>query len=450
MIEALRNAWRLPDVRNKLLITGLILVIYQFVAHVPVVGVDPAALERLLDPNTAGSGLIEVLNLLSGGAVANFSILANGVYPYITASIIFQLLVPIVPQLQAIQREPGGQEKIQRYTYYVTIPMAAIQAFGQIQIFNTLLVGTPGEAGTAVSTQIIPGFGTDFLLTISVLATMTAGTMFAVWLGELITEQGIGNGISIIIFAGIVARAPFNFGSLVTQSLRPAFDVGFFIVIVLASVAVMIYIQEGVRRIPVQYGKRVRGRKQYGGASSYIPIRVNPVGMIPLIFSQAVITFPAVLVSFFPDGSVKESITATFGNQQGGLYWTSFFVLTVVFTFFYSEVMIGNQNLAENLQRNGGFIPGIRPGKRTQEYIVQVTRRVTLVGAVFLGIVAVVPGLVDAFNSVLFPGESVSAGVNAATVLPGASLIIVVGVVIDFMRQLEAQLVMRNYEGFMR
>lgn len=451
MIEALRNAWRLPDVRNKLLITGLILVIYQFVAHVPVVGVDTDALERLLDPNTTGSGLIDVLNLLSGGAVANFSILANGVYPYITASIIFQLLIPIVPQLQAMQREPGGQEKIQRYTYYVTIPMAAIQAFGQIQIFNTLLATNPGDAATATSTmQIIPGFGTDFLLTISVLATMTAGTMFAVWLGELITEQGIGNGISVIIFAGIVARAPFNFGNLVSQSLRPVVDVVMFLVIVLFSVAVMIAIQEGVRRIPVQYGKRVRGRKQYGGASSHIPIRVNPVGMIPLIFSQAVITFPAVIVAFFPDGPVKTDITNTFGSQEGGVYWISFFLLTVAFTFFYSEVMIGNQNLAETLQRNGGFIPGIRPGKRTQDYIVNVTRRITLVGAIFLGVVAVVPGLVDAFNGVLFPGESVTTGVNAATVLPGASLIIVVGVVIDFMRQLEAQLVMRNYEGFMR
>jgi len=441
MIEALRNAWRLPDVRNKLLITGLILVIYQFAAHVPVVGVDRNNLELLLDPSATGAGLIGVLNLLSGGAVANFSIIANGVYPYITASIIFQLLVPIIPRLQQIQKEPGGQEKIQRYTYFATIPMAILQSFGQIQLFNSLL--GPGL-------EIIPGYGSDFLLTISVIATMTAGTMFAVWLGELITEQGIGNGISIIIFAGIVAEAPTNLVNMIANSLQPVYDIVMFVVITLISVAVIILIQEGIRRIPVQYGKRVRGRKQYGGASTHIPLRVNPVGMIPLIFAQAVITFPAVLVSFFPDGAVKTEITESFGSQQGLIYWGTFFILTVAFTFFYSEVMVGNQNLADNLQRQGGFIPGIRPGKRTQEYILRVTRRITLVGAVFLGVIAIVPGIVDFVNRLIFPDQVVAGGINAAMVISGAGLIIVVGVVIDFMRQLEAQLVMRNYEGFMR
>ncbi|GAB4519823.1 MAG: preprotein translocase subunit SecY [Anaerolineae bacterium] len=441
MIEAIRNAWRLPDVRNRLLITGLILVIYQFAAHVPVVGVDRQNLELLLDPQTAGSGLVATLNLLSGGAVANFSIIANGVYPYITASIIFQLLVPIIPRLQEIQKEPGGQEKIQRYTYYATIPMAVFQSFGQIQIFNSLL--GPGL-------EIIPGYGSDLLLTISVITTMVAGTMFAVWLGELITEQGIGNGISLIIFAGIVAQAPTNLANLLTTSLRPIYDLVLFVVITLVSVVVIILIQEGVRRIPVQYGKRVRGRKQYGGASTHIPLRVNPVGMIPLIFASAIIAFPAVIVSFFPDGPVKTDITEGFGSARGGLYWITFFILTFAFTFFYSEVMVGNQDLAGNLQRQGGFIPGIRPGKRTQEYITRVTRRITLVGALFLGIIAIVPGVVDALNGLIFPGEYVAGSTNAASVLTGSGLIIVVGVVIDFLRQLEAQLVMRNYEGFMR
>ncbi|TVR21155.1 MAG: preprotein translocase subunit SecY [Anaerolineaceae bacterium] len=449
MIQALRNAFRLPDLRNKLLITGLILVIYQFAAHVPVVGVNRAALETLLDPTATGGNLVNVLNLLSGGAVANFSILANGVYPYITASIIFQLLVPIIPRLQQIQREPGGREKIQRYTYYMTIPMAVLQAFGQIQIFNALLVTNVADP-TAASLEIIPGFGSDFLLTISVLATMTAGTMFAVWLGELITEQGIGNGISIIIFAGIVAEAPSNLVNLATSSLRPFYDLILFVVITIVSIVTIVYIQEGVRRVPVQYGKRVRGRKQYGGTSTHIPLRVNPVGMIPLIFSQAVVTFPAIFVSFFPDSGFRRAVTDSFGNQQGLVYWGTFFTLTVAFTFFYSEVMIGNQNLADSLQRQGGFIPGIRPGKRTEDYIIRVTRRITLVGAVFLGIIAIVPGIVDFVNGIIFPGETVGGTLNAATVLTGAGLIIVVGVVIDFMRQLEAQLVMRNYEGFMR
>lgn len=440
MIEALRNAFRLPEVRNRLLTTGLIILIYQFAAHVPVVGVDRTALQQLMDPNTPGASFLQVLNLLSGGAVSNFSVIANGVYPYITASIIFQLLIPIIPSLQAMQREPGGQEKLQRYTYYATIPMALLQSFGQIQIFNSMLGGT----------QIIPGFGSEFLLTLSVLASMTAGTMFAVWLGDLITEQGIGNGISIIIFSGIVAGAPQGLAQLLANSQQPLWNFILFVVITLASLVVIIRIQEGVRRIPVQYGKRVRGRKQYGGASTHIPMRVNPVGMIPLIFSQAIITMPAVIAGFFPQGEFGQSIQNVFGNQSGLAYWLTFFLLTVGFTFFYSDVMVGNQNLADNLQRQGGFIPGIRPGKRTEEYILRVTRRITLVGALFLGFIAVMPGIVDALNLFLFPNEYiVGTGQNAAQVFSGSGLIIVVGVVIDTLRQLEAQLVMRNYEGFM-
>jgi preprotein translocase subunit SecY len=439
MIEALRNAVRLPDLRNKLLITGLILVVYQFAAHVPVVGVDRVALQNLLSGQSGG--LLGVLDLLSGGALQNFSVIANGVYPYITAQIIIQVLTPVIPALEAMQKEPGGRERMETYVYYLAIPMSLLQTFSQIQIFNTLNSGTP----------IIPGFGSDILLTLTVLITMTAGTMFAIWLGELITEQGIGNGLSIIIFAGIVARAPQNLLRLINGSTQPAFNVGAFVLITVVSVVGIVFIQEGVRRIPVQYGKRVRGRKQYGGASTHIPMKVNPVGMIPLIFAQAIIAFPALLVNLFPDGPVRQSITSTFGQQTGFVYWITYFVLVVGFTFIYSDIMIGNQDLADNLQRNGGFIPGIRPGKRTQDYIVRVTRRVTLLGAFFLGVIAIVPGIMDFVNRLLFPNEFVSgvAG-NPAYVLTGSGLIIVVGVVIDTMRQLEAQLVMRNYDRFMR
>jgi preprotein translocase subunit SecY len=438
MIEALRNAIRLPDLRNKLLITGLILVVYQFAAHVPVVGVDRAALQSLL--TSQSGGLIGILDLLSGGALQNFSVIANGVYPYITAQIILQVLTPVIPALDQMQKEPGGREKIQTYTYYLAIPMSIFQTVSQIQIFNTL-GGVP----------IIPGFGSDILLTATVIITMTAGTMFAIWLGNLITEQGIGNGLSIIIFSGIVAKAPQNLVRLITSSTQPIFNVIAFIIITVLSVIGIIIIQEGVRRIPVQYGKRVRGRKQYGGASTHIPLKLNPVGMIPLIFAQAIIAFPALLVNLFPEGPLRTSITQTFGSQTGFVYWLTYFVLVVGFTFIYSDIMVGNQDLAGNLQRNGGFIPGIRPGKRTQDYIVRVTRRVTLVGALFLGIIAVVPGIMDFVNQLLFPNETV-AGVagNAAYVLAGSGLIIVVGVVIDTMRQLEAQLVMRNYDRFMR
>jgi preprotein translocase subunit SecY len=443
MIQALRNAFRVPEIRNKLVFTFFILVVYQFGSHIPVLGVDRAALEAALNSETAG-GFLDVLNLLSGGAIQRFSVLAMGVYPYITASIIFQLLVPVVPQLEQIQKEPGGQEKIQRYTYYLTIPMAVLQAVGQIAIFS-------GAGGTA----IIPGFGADLLLTASIIVTMTAGTMFAVWLGELITEDGIGNGISIIIFAGIVAIAPQSFYEMIVgQPDRAVYNVLVFLFIVLTSVVAIVYIQEGVRRVPVQYGKRVRGNRQVQARGQHIPLRVNPVGMIPLIFSQSVITFPAVLASLFTTepGTFMWSIQQSFGNQQGLVYWLTFFLLTVAFTFFYADVMVGNYRLAETLQRQGGFIPGIRPGKRTEDYIVHVTRRITFVGAVFLGIIAIIPGIVDFVNSLIFPLEATGAGqlIGPAYVLGGAGLIIVVGVVIDFMRQLEAQLVMRNYEGFMR
>jgi preprotein translocase subunit SecY len=317
--------------------------------------------------------------------------------------------------------------------------MSILQTVSQIQIFNTI-GGTP----------IIPGFGSDIMLTLTVIVTMTAGTMFAIWLGNLITEQGIGNGLSIIIFAGIVARAPQRLVELISSSTQPAFNIIAFILITIVSIIVIIFIQEGVRRIPVQYGKRVRGRKQYGGASTHIPMKVNPVGMIPLIFAQAIIAFPALLVNLFPEGPLRTSITQTFGNQTGLIYWLTYFTLVVGFTFIYSDIMVGNQDLADNLQRNGGFIPGIRPGKRTQDYILRVTRRVTLIGALFLGIIAVVPGIMDFVNRLLFPNEVVSGSAgNAAYVLTGSGLIIVVGVVIDTMRQLEAQLVMRNYDRFM-
>ncbi len=438
MIEAMRNAFRLPDLRNKLLYTLLILLVYQFAAHVPVPGVNRDALRALFEGE--GAGLLNVLNLLSGGAVSNFSVIANGVYPYITASIIFTLLTPIIPKLEEIAREPGGTDKINQYTYYLAIPMAALQAWGQINIFSGLSGGQ----------QIIENFGTDPFVTLSTIITMTAGTMFAIWLGDLITEQGIGQGLSIIIFSGIVAQVPFNLGRLILNSPNVLYSVAVFAVLTAITIVAIVVVQEGQRRIPVQYGKRVRGRKIYGGGSTHIPLRVNTAGMIPLIFAQAIIAFPAVIASLFPRGPVGDSIRETFGNQSGFTYWFVYFLFVVGFTYFYTDVMVQNQNLGDNLQRQGGFIPGIRPGKRTQDYITTVVRRITLVGAIFLGVVAVLPGIVQLINAVLFPGTSTTYGSNPASVISSAGLIIVVGVVLDTMRQLEAQLVMRNYDAFMR
>jgi preprotein translocase subunit SecY len=444
MIEALQNAFRLPDLRRKMLYTLLILIVYQFAAHVTVPGVDRSALDELFSGDEAG--FLNVLNLLSGGAVSNFSVIANGVYPYITASIILQLLIPIIPALEAIQKEPGGREKINRYTYFLAIPMAALQSIGQINIFQSQI----DQTNTGIT--LIDGFGfgagSDLLTTVSVILTMTAGTMFAIWLGELITEQGIGNGISVIIFAGIVARVPNNLYQLL-QGDGAVFNLVAFITLTIFTVVVIVIIQEGTRRIPVQYGKRVRGRKLYGGGATHIPLKVNTAGMIPLIFAQSIVTFPAIVAGFF-SGSTATRIQDMFGNQTGFLYWFIYFWLVVGFTYFYTGVMIQNQNLGENLQKNGGFIPGIRPGRRTQEYINRIVNRITLVGAVFLGAVAILPGIMQVVQKAVLGPASAGGSRNPALVISSAGLIIVVGVVIDTMRQLEAQLTMRNYDGFMR
>jgi len=438
-IEAVRNALRLPDLRRRLMYTLFILLIYQFCAHIPVPGVNRSALESLLSGDSAG--FIQVLNLLSGGAVSQFSILANGVYPYITAQIILQLLTGVIPQLEAIAKEPGGQDKLNQYTYYLAIPMGLLQAIGQVNIVGYSVGGVE---------TLIPGFGPFNLTTVAVLATMTAGTMFAIWLGNLITEQGIGNGLSLIIFAGIVAQVPRSLG-VQMQSEWWLWDIIAFTVLTLATIAFIVIMEQGTRRIPVQYGKRVRGNKMYGGGSTHIPLKVNSAGMIPLIFAQAIVTFPAILANiFWPGQPIATSMQATFGNRTGFWFYLFEFILVVAFTYFYTDVLLQNQKLGENLQRQGGFIPGIRPGKRTQDYITKVTRRITFAGALYLGFVTIIPGLFT-FIDYVFTGRSDTTGINSpAQVMSSAGLIIVVGVVVDTMRQLESQLVMRNYEGFMR
>jgi preprotein translocase subunit SecY len=442
MLESLRNALRLPDLRRKLLYTLFILLVYQFAAHVPVPGVNRAALDSLL--NGSGAGFIGILNLLSGGAVSQFSVLANGVYPYITAQIILQLLMGVIPQLEAIAKEPGGQDKINQYTYYLAIPMGLLQAIGQINILQSLS-----------SSPILPGFGftagSNILLTISVLATMTAGTMFAIWLGNLITEQGIGNGLSLIIFAGIVAQVPRQLTILMQDTDWAVFDLIAFVLVTVITVWVIVYIEQGTRRIPVQYGKRVRGRKQYGGGSTYVPLKVNSAGMIPLIFAQAIVAFPAILAGIFiPNTPFGQSVQETLGTRQGGWYWLFEFILVFAFTYFYADVMLQNQNMAENLQKQGGFIPGIRPGKTTENYITRITRRITFVGALYLATVAVLPGLFWLPDYIFTGRTDINRNTNPAQVITSAGLIIIVGVVVDTLNQLESQLVMRNYEGFMR
>lgn len=440
MIEAVRSAWNLPDLRKRFIVTIVVLVVYRLAAHVPVPGVDREALAMLLSSGTAASNLVDILNMLSGGAVANFSILAMGVYPYITAQIIIQLLTPIIPALEEVAKEgEAGRNKINMYTYYLAIPMAALNAVGQIRLFSASAIvgGQP----------IMPNFGfsgVNLLPSITTIVAMTAGTMFAIWLGELITEQGIGNGLSIIIFGGIASQMPVNIARLAADEDHRWQYLGTFVALTAITVLFIVVIQEGTRRIPVQYGKRVRGRKQYAGGSTHLPMKVNTAGMIPLIFAQSFLTFPAVVAQFFVDSEnatlagIASWTNNLFGNRAGW-YWLIYFFMVAGFTYFYTDVMVQQQNLPETLQKQGGFIPGIRPGRPTQDYLNGVTRRITLVGALFLGIVAVLPGVVQLF------------GVQAnVLVISSSGLLIVVGVVIDTMRQLEAQLLMRHYEGFIR
>ncbi len=458
VIESMREAFRLPDLRRRILITLVLLVIYRLAANVPVPGVDREVLAQVLDPETSNIGTFaQVLDLLSGGAVSNFSVLAMGVYPYITASIILQILTPIIPALEELAKEgKAGQDKMNRYTYYLAIPLAMFQAVAQINIFRDPTTGN----------TIIPGFGLgaeyNTLLTITVLSVMTAGTMFAIWLGELISEDGIGNGLSLVIFAGILARVPVNMMRLFSATGATVIrNTLLFAVLTILTVVTIVVVQEGQRRIPVKYGKRVRGTKMYGGGSTYVPLRVNTAGMIPLIFAQSFLSLPAIVAGFFTRSrsvwvaNAATSIGNIFGQQGGSLlggqitYWVVYFLMVVGFTYLYTDIMIRNQNLAENLQRNGGFIPGIRPGKRTEEFINRVVQRITLVGALFLGMVAVLPGAIQIVMNLIRSGSGNEIR-SALYIISGGGLIIVVGVVIDTMRQLEAQLVVRHRESFIR
>jgi len=431
MLQAVANAFKLPDLRKKIIFTLVILVIYRFAAHVPVPGVNTEALRLLLQQNQ----LLGLLNLFSGGAMSNFSVMAMGVYPFITAQIVLQLLQPIIPSLEQLAREgEAGRQKMNLYTHLLTIPLAALNGLGQM----TLLSQDSGGAG-----PVLRNFGfsaSNWLPTVTTLITLTAGTMFAIWLGELIDQEGIGNGLSIIIFGGIVADIPQRLGQLWVSN---PWGILIFVITTIITVVGIVVIQEGQRRIPVHYAKRVRGNKIYGGQSTHIPLQVNSAGMIPLIFAVSIIMFPGVVASYFVGAQVTwvskvaQFISRAF-DSNGAFYWVAYFVLVVGFTYFYTDVLFRQQNLAETLQRQGGFVPGIRPGLRTSEYLSGVLRRITLVGALFLGIVAILPYLMRPLAG------------TSQMLVTSTGLLIVVGVVLDTMKQLEAQLLMRHYEGFIR
>jgi preprotein translocase subunit SecY len=448
MLDAIRNAFRLPDLRHKLLVTMGILVLYRFAAHIPLPGVNRVALESLFR-GTDTNMLLSLLNFFSGGGLAQMGIMALGVYPYITASIIMQLLTPIVPALEELSKEgEQGRHKINQYTYWLTVPLAVLQAIAQATLLSR-------QVGAGLVVLPNWGFTGDNLLpSLTIMVGMTAGTMFAVWLGQLLTEQGIGNGVSLIIFAGILSSVPYQIRLLWQQPILLVV----FIVITIATVALIVWVQEGQRRIPVQYGKRVRTMRgnrmmMVGGQSTYIPLRVNTAGMIPLIFAQSLLILPSTVATYFVAspgwvGGVANWFYNAF-NPTNFLYWLLYFMFTVAFTYFYTDVMFRQQNLPETLQKQGGFVPGIRPGPRTETYLNGVLQRITLVGALFLGFIAVTPYLVGILVDGLFGGAGVMSNYQSL-IISSAGLLIVVGVVLDTMKQIEAQLLMRNYEGFIR
>jgi preprotein translocase subunit SecY len=426
VFESLLNAFRAPDIRRRLLYVLGILIVFRFLAHVPVPGVDQASLAQYL----ANNAIFGVLDLLSGGGLSSFSVVALGVNPYINASIIMQLMTGVIPSLQSLSREGEyGRNKINQYTRYLAVPMALLQSYGFLALLNSQGI-------------LSSGFDLANGATLTQIATLTAGSMVLMWLGELITEKGIGNGISFIIFAGIVSRAPSAIGGFLSTP-NPPLLIGFAI-IAIVSVAVIIYIQEGQRRIPIQYASRVRGRRMYQGGQTFLPLRVNQAGVIPIIFAISILLFPQQIASYFTGsevGWVKDFANTIVGffNVRSVPYVILYFVLTVGFTYFYTAFTFKPDDTAEQLRKNGGFIPGIRPGRPTADYLARVVTRITIAGALFLGIVATLPTLLG----LIFPGLT-----NIA--LGGTGLLIVVSVIVETMKQIEAQLLMRNYEGFIR
>jgi preprotein translocase subunit SecY len=432
-----RFLWVSADIRNRLLITALLLVIYRFAAHIPVPGINRAAILGVLEGEGAGRSLLNLLDLLSGGTVSNFSVLAMGVYPYITAQIILQLLVPIIPALQRrMEEDPReGRKWMERWTYYLAIPMAALNAVGQIRIFQQFSADPILDVPLGLN-----------LATATMIATMTAGTMFAIWLGELISEHGIRNqGLSLIIFAGIVARIPANISSLLADEQTRLATLVVLGLVTLGTIVAIVYVQEGRRNVPVMYPGRRVGNRMSMPVKGTLPLMVNMAGMIPLIFAQSIITLPAVIAQFFigVENTTVHNIALYIQNafNPGSTsYSIIYFVMVVAFTFFYTDVLFSQQNYGENLKRAGAQIPGVTKGPATQRYLTKVLRRITLPGALFLGIVAIMPFLVG----LIWPLGGQSSGL---LLVSSAGLLIVVGVVRDTYRSIEAELKLRGYDS---
>ena len=430
IIETLKNIWRIEDLRNRLLTTILFVMIYRFGSYVVLPGIDPTALTAL-KAQTSG-GLLALLDMFSGGAFANASIFALGIMPYISASIVIQLLTIAVPYFQKMQREgESGRRKMNQFTRYLTVGILLLQGPSYLVNLSVQLA----QAGSAIPT--------GFLFTLSSTLILCGGSMFVMWLGERITDKGIGNGISFIILVGIISRFP---GAVIKEFASRLGDAGGGLVMFLGElifllvvIAASIMLVQGTRKIPVQYAKRVVGNKQYGGVRQYIPLKINAAGVMPIIFAQAIMFIPMTLVGFSNSESMRGFVGA-FMDNNGFWYNFVFGLLIVIFTYFYTAITINPTQMAEDMKRNNGFIPGIKPGKRTAEYLDLIMSRITLPGSIFLAIVAIMP----AFASLL--------GINQefAQFFGGTSLLILVGVVLDTLQQIESHLLMRHYDGLLK
>ena len=422
MLATILKAFTVPEIRRKLAFTGAMLALYRLGSHIPVPGIDPKALDSI-QSNFAGSNIFGFLNLFSGGGLANLAIFALGIMPYITASIILQLLTVVVPSLEKLQKEGEvGQARITQYTRYLTVALAVAQSIGYVFLFHSSRFG---------SASIIPNFtGPRVFL---IVTCLTAGTVLLMWLGELITQRGLGNGISLLIFASIVARAPHGVQAWWTNP-----DQVFKVMMpfmALAVIAAIVFIQEGQRRIPIQYAKRVIGRRMTQGGQTYLPLRVNMAGVIPVIFAASIMAFPPTVGSLINTPWARD--VSAFFSPNGWAYVLGESVFIILFTYFYTAVTFNPVDQADNLKKYGGFIPGVRPGRPTAEFLDRILARLTFPGALYLAAVAALPTiLINQTSANFFFG--------------GTSLLIVIGVALDTMKQLEAQLMMRNYEGFLK
>lgn len=439
MSNIIKNIFVIPELRKRILFTIGMLFIFRLGAHIPVPGINAADLAKVAGAASSQSGLLGLVNLFSGGALLKFSLFGLGIMPYISSSIIMQLLTVVIPHLERLSKEgEQGRKKIQQYTRYGTILIAAIQAYGYIFILQNLAAQRP-------DLKVYPQGETMFV--IGFVMSITVGTVFLMWIGEQITERGIGNGISVLIFAGIVARLPqaiYQTVTLINSGVVNSVALLMLIGILMLVVGFVVLEQTGVRKIPVQYAKRVVGRKIYGAQATHIPFKINPSGVIPIIFASSVILFPAQIASFFPQNEIMRWIAHQLDPKGSWFYYFFYTVLVVFFAYFYTAIQFNPNEIADNLKKHGGFIPGIRPGPNTASFLSKVLNRITLPGSIFLAAIALFPSVI-----LLVPLFSAMPP-SLVYLMGGTSLLIIVAVDLELMKQIESHLLMRHYDGFMK